>query len=101
MKHRDEELGIITVSCRTFLFRFVDDLTIWVSLDEDGLTRVDALSRSRIGTRDLGANSRRITRLMTDLDDAVGSANRLRDPRAPEQRAAESVPRSGDGASYA
>ncbi|MFV1987973.1 MAG: DUF1499 domain-containing protein [Gemmatimonadota bacterium] len=101
MKHQDEELGIITVSCRTLLFRFVDDLTIWVTLDEDGLTRVEALSQSRVGTRDLGANARRITRLMTCLDDAVGSGNRLHDPRTPDQRAAESVPRSGDGASCA
>ncbi|MGH7541053.1 MAG: hypothetical protein ACRELC_08650, partial [Gemmatimonadota bacterium] len=30
LQHKDEELGIITVACRSLVFRFVDDLSIWV-----------------------------------------------------------------------
>lgn len=80
LAHKDEELGLMTVTCTSLVFRFVDDLTIWVSLDADGLTRVEALSRSRVGRGDLGVNRRRIERLLSGLDDAFGAAARLRDP---------------------
>ena len=80
LDHRDEELGIITVSCRSLLFRFVDDMTIWVALDDNGLTRVQALSRSRVGRGDFGVNRRRIEGLLARLDAAVGVANRLTAP---------------------
>jgi hypothetical protein len=98
MKHRDEELGIITVSCRTVVFRFTHDLAIWVSLDEHGLTRVEALSQSRVGSRDLGANMRRITRLMARLDAAVGPEGRVRDRLTPAVRPHAAVPPADDGA---
>jgi hypothetical protein len=101
MKHRDEELGIITVSCRTPVFRLTDDLTIWVLLDRDGLTRVEALSRSRVGTMDLGVNARRITRLLASLDRAVGPTNRLQDRRVSSVRPAPPTPTSHDGTSFA
>jgi len=80
LEHRDEELGIFSVSCTTPVLRFVDDLTIWVSLDRHGLTRVEALSRSRVGSGDLGVNRRRIERLLRRLDEAVGPEHRLVDP---------------------
>ncbi|MDX1577951.1 MAG: DUF1499 domain-containing protein [Gemmatimonadota bacterium] len=82
LRHRDEELGLITVACRSLVFRFIDDLTVWVALDEDGLTRVDALSRARKGRGDLGVNRRRIERLLRGLDEAFGADARLADPRA-------------------
>ena len=88
LKHSDEELGIISVSCVSPVFRFVDDLTIWVALDPDGLTRVEALSRSRKGTGDLGVNARRIERLFDRLDQRVGPANRLVDRGIDRPRAA-------------
>jgi len=66
--HADESAGQLTVLCRTRLFGFRDDLVVWVWLDEDGLTRVDARSRSRVGRTDLGANRRRIDGLLEDLD---------------------------------
>lgn len=75
--HADEELGLMTVTCTTPVFRFVDDLTIWVSLDENGLTRVEARSESRIGKGDLGVNRRRIERLLQRLDRTTGPAVRL------------------------
>jgi hypothetical protein len=69
--HADEDLGIVTVACRTPVLRFVDDLTVWVSLDADGFTRVEARSASRVGNADLGVNRRRIVRLMNRIDRAV------------------------------
>jgi uncharacterized protein (DUF1499 family) len=74
--HADEELGLMTVMCAAPVLRFRDDLTIWVSLDENGLTRVEARSESRVGKGDLGVNRRRIERLLQRLDGTVGPAVR-------------------------
>jgi hypothetical protein len=74
--HADEELGIMTIVCTTPVFRLCDDLTIWLSLDENGLTRVEARSESRIGKGDLGMNRRRLERLFSHLDRSVGPAVR-------------------------
>lgn len=74
--HADEELGLMTVMCRSLVLRVHDDLTIWVSLDENGLTRVEARSESRIGRGDFGVNRRRIERLLQRLDGTVGPAIR-------------------------
>ncbi len=70
--HADEELGLMTVICAAPVLRLRDDLTIWVSLDENGLTRVEARSESRVGKGDLGVNRRRIERLLQRLDGTVG-----------------------------
>ena len=70
--HSDEDLGILTVACRTPVLGFVDDLTVWVSLDANGFTRVEARSASRRGRGDLGVNRRRLTRLMERIDRSVG-----------------------------
>jgi len=77
LDHKDEELGIMTVSCRSLVFRLVDDMTIWVALDDNGLTRVEVLSRSRVGRGDFGVNRRRVEGLLERLDAAVGISNRL------------------------
>lgn len=74
--HADEELGIVTARCRTFL-GFVDDLTIWVGLDENALTRVEARSRSRRGKGDLGKNRRRLRGFFDRLEDALGPSARV------------------------
>ncbi len=89
LTHKDESLGILTVCCRTPVFRFVDDLSIWVALDENGLTRVEVRSRSRIGKGDWGVNRRRIRRLLLKLDQSLGPQTRLVErrgqPREPER----------------
>lgn len=72
LQHSDELEGILTVTCRSRLFRFVDDLTIWVALDGDGLTRVEARSRSRTGRGDFGVNRRRVERILERLDEVFG-----------------------------
>ena len=75
--HKDEELGLISVMCSTLVFRFIDDVSIWVKLDENGLTRVEVLSQSRRGSGDLGVNERRVNRLLNALDNRLGSSTRL------------------------
>lgn len=72
----DEEAGRLEVVCRTPILRFVDDLAVWMVLDRDGLTRIDARSASRVGTGDLGTNARRIRRLWRHLDRRL---DRIRD----------------------
>lgn len=69
--HADEDLGIMTITCRTAVLRLVDDLTVWVSLDANGFTRVEARSASRVGRGDLGVNRRRVVRLMKRVDRSV------------------------------
>jgi RecB family exonuclease len=60
--------GEIHAEARTALWRFTDDVTIRVSLDGDGMTRVDAVSQSRVGGADFGVNARRIARFLHALD---------------------------------
>lgn len=67
----DARNGVIEAEARTALWRFVDDVEIRVHLDEDGLTRVDATSASRVGGADLGTNARRIARFLHALDRAL------------------------------
>lgn len=81
LAHKDEDLGMLTVRCQSLMLRFIDDLTLWVQLDENGLTRVEARSTSRMGRGDLGTNRRRIERLLGRLDSALGPDCRLRERR--------------------
>lgn len=67
--HADETQGVLVATCESRVFRFVDDLTVWVSLDREGLTRVEARSRARRGYGDLGVNRRRVERLLAHLDE--------------------------------
>lgn len=64
----DDQTGVIQAESRTRVFRFVDDVGLRIGLDEDGQTRVDLTSRSRVGKWDLGTNARRIRRFLDDLD---------------------------------
>ncbi len=88
LAHQDEDLGIITIRCQTLPFRPVDDFTVWVGLDENGLTWVEALSRSRVGKGDMGVNRRRIVRMLASLDAALGPNTRLRHGKAAAEPAA-------------
>lgn len=64
----DDQRGVIDARQKTLVFRFIDDVRIYVSLDNNGQTRVDMASRSRKGHGDLGANARRIHRFFRALD---------------------------------
>lgn len=71
LEHTDETNGLLTVTCRSLILRAVDDLAVWVSLDRQGFTCVEARSRARSGRGDLGVNRRRIERLLRELDRRV------------------------------
>ena len=64
----DARGGVIEAEARTALWRFVDDVEIRVHLDDEGMTRVDAVSSSRVAGADLGVNARRIARFLHALD---------------------------------
>ncbi len=64
----DPARGEFAVEARTMLWRFVDDVHVRISLDGDGMTRVDLTSQSRVGKADLGTNARRIARFLHALD---------------------------------
>ena len=64
----DTRNGVIEAEARTALWRFVDDVQVRVWLDDDGSTRVDLTSQSRVGSADLGTNARRIARFLHALD---------------------------------
>jgi Protein of unknown function (DUF1499) len=64
----DDQVGSIRATATTLVFRFVDDVSLQITLDENGQTRTDMTSRSRKGKGDLGTNVRRIDRFMRRLD---------------------------------
>jgi uncharacterized protein (DUF1499 family) len=66
--HADARAGELRAEARTLLWRFVDDVDVKVTLDGEGLTRVDVKSASRVGAYDLGVNARRIARFLHALD---------------------------------
>lgn len=67
----DDEEGVILAESKTMVLRFVDDVRIDVTLDENGQTRVDMASASRKGRGDLGKNARRVGRFLRELDRAL------------------------------
>ncbi len=60
--------GVIQAEARTRIFRWVDEVTIRISLDANAQTRVDVTSKSQKGAADLGANARRIISFLKALD---------------------------------
>ncbi len=84
----DWNRGSITAESRTLLFRFVDDVEVRVSLDENGQTRVDVASSSRVGRGDLGQNARRVRAFFRALDREAGAGpGTILDPTLPLLRA--------------
>ena len=77
----DDELGVLEAESATLVWRFVDDVRISVGLDEDGQTRVDVTSASRVGRGDLGRNPRTIAGFLRRLDRALDvQAGQILDP---------------------
>jgi uncharacterized protein (DUF1499 family) len=75
--------GTIEAVARTLIMGFRDDVVVRITARGNG-TRVDVRSASRYGTHDFGANARRVTSLLSDIDDAVDTA--LSKPAAPEPK---------------
>jgi uncharacterized protein (DUF1499 family) len=62
----DPRAGQIEATDTSHIFRFVDDIVVRVR-PQDGGTRVDMRSKSRVGRGDVGANAARIRRLRDAL----------------------------------
>jgi uncharacterized protein (DUF1499 family) len=67
----DPAEGRIEAVDRTFWFGFRDDVVIRITEAEDGRTRLDVRSASRVGRSDLGTNARRIRDFLTRLQERV------------------------------
>lgn len=64
----DDEEGTIRGVARDRMERFTSVITLRITLDLDGQTRVDALASSPLGRGDLGVNARRLHRYFAALD---------------------------------
>ncbi len=76
--HADEDLGLVTIVCRLPVSGIAGDLSVWVHLDDNGLTRVDARAGSRGRWPGPRAARRRLDRFLAGLDRAVGPGARIR-----------------------
>lgn len=64
----DDAEGAIRAAARGRFERFTSVITLRITLDLDGQTRVDALASCRAGRGDLGVNARRLHQFFTALD---------------------------------
>ena len=64
---RRQNTTTTTIDCTVPVLFFTDDLTVSLSA-ENGQTRVDIRSQSRVGRGDLGENRRHIAQLLQKLD---------------------------------
>ena len=63
-----ENQGRLHATHTTRLFRFVDDVNIYIVQGLDGITKLEIVSQSRVGKGDLGQNQRNIKELFSALD---------------------------------
>ena len=57
----------------TYVFGFVDDVTVWIEPVTEFVTRVRLRSASRIGKGDFGQNARNIQQFFGALDERLGA----------------------------
>ena len=67
-----EAAGMFEATDTSFWFGFKDDVVVRVTALEDGGSRVDARSVSRVGVSDLGANAARLEAFETRLRSSLG-----------------------------
>ena len=82
--------GDIEAVARTLIMGFRDDVVVRVSAVGSG-SRIDVRSASRYGTHDFGANAKRVTSLLSDIDEAMDDA--LSAPAHPEAKEKEPPPK--------
>lgn len=74
--------GVIEAVARTLIMGFRDDVVVRVRASKEG-SLIDVRSASRVGTGDFGTNARRVSNLLSDIDDAMGDA--MSEPQRLEQ----------------
>ena len=57
----------------TYVFGFIDDVTVWIEPVTEFVTRVRVRSASRLGKGDFGQNARNIRQFFTALDERLGA----------------------------
>jgi len=67
----DETAGRIEATETSFWFDFKDDIMIRIQPTEEGGSRIDVRSTSRVGLSDLGANAKRVRNLLDDIEIAL------------------------------
>ncbi|MCL7926984.1 MAG: hypothetical protein M8841_04265 [marine benthic group bacterium] len=70
--HSDEDLGLLTAVCRSWLPGEVGHITVWVRLDDNALTRVDVRAWRRPGVGLPGGSKRRVRTIVAGLDRKLG-----------------------------
>lgn len=70
---RQRQAGVIEAIDRTMVIGFYDDVVVRVE-SEGGRSRVDVRSASRVGTHDLGRNSSRVRRILTELQARIDAS---------------------------
>lgn len=87
----------IKATHETYVFGFIDDVTVWIEPVTEFVTRVRVRSASRMGEGDFGQNARNIRAFFSALDDRLGAVKF--DPDQLEQgRGAEQPANSSEGA---
>jgi uncharacterized protein (DUF1499 family) len=76
--------GRIEAVSRTPIMGFREDVVVRVRPDGEG-SRLDVRSASRYGPHDLGGNAARITRLVDDIDEILGTQAKKIAPKRPAQ----------------
>lgn len=64
----------IEAAYTSFWFGFIDDFVVRLTAQEDGTTRVDVRSQSRVGGSDLGANAKRVRAFLKRLKETTAAA---------------------------
>jgi uncharacterized protein (DUF1499 family) len=82
--------GVIEAIARTPIMGFRDDVVVRVSTLEAG-SRIDVRSASRYGLSDFGANAKRVTALLSDIEDAASNVPEPQE-KTPEPKAAPRRP---------
>lgn len=67
----DASKGMIEATETSFWFNFKDDVMIRILPTEEGGSRIDVRSTSRVGLSDLGANAKRVRDLLDDIETAL------------------------------
>ncbi len=70
---QNRNAGVIEAVDRTLVIGFYDDVILRVD-SEGGRSRVDVRSASRFGTHDLGRNSARVRRILTELQARIDAS---------------------------
>ncbi|MFW5947388.1 MAG: DUF1499 domain-containing protein [Gemmatimonadota bacterium] len=91
----DDQEGVIRGAAHGPFGWLSSSITVRIVLDADAQTRIDALSASRTGRGDLGANARRLARFFAALDRRLAAAGHDTGARPRGRRATLPEPGSG------